>query len=269
MSPHFGTCTRRIGQIMKVGEIVNLIQGYAPLELQSEYDNSGLQIGFPDAEVTGVLLCVDVTPAVVSEAASKGANVVISHHPVFFKPLSCVVAGTFRGDIVLKAAERRISIISAHTNMDCALGGLNDFLAAALGIDVDVSKAGEGEFYRIGVLRGGLTLGQFADKVETVIGAKADVIGNRDKIVSVAAVSTGAGGGDEDMFDKCEKAGVDVIVTSEVKHHIAVRCAYEGKGVIELKHYDSEKCARNIMAGLLASRGIDCLFADESSPYNR
>ena len=161
-----------------------------------------------------------------------------------------------------------MSVYSAHTNLDCALGGLNDYLAGALGVDVDIELAGEGEFYRMGTVHGGMTFSQFAANTERVIGARVRTIGSGEKIIAMAAVSTGAGGGDREMFEKVRAAGADVVVTAEVRHDVAIKCAASGLCVIELTHYDSEKCARNILAGLLEARGVDCIFASESSPYN-
>ena len=80
---------------MKVKDVIRIIEGYAPLELQADFDNSGMQVCFEEDEVRGVLLCVDVTPAVIDEAAAKGANMVISHHPVLFNPVKKIVAGLF------------------------------------------------------------------------------------------------------------------------------------------------------------------------------
>lgn len=253
---------------MKINEILQIVESYAPSALQAEYDNSGLQIGFPEDEARGVLLCVDVTPQVIEEAALKGANLVISHHPVLFNAVKSIRAGEFTSDILLKAAAARVSVYSAHTNLDCALGGLNDYLAGALGVDVDIELAGEGEFYRMGTVHGGMTFSQFAANTERVIGARVRTIGSGEKIIAMAAVSTGAGGGDREMFEKVRAAGADVVVTAEVRHYVAIKCAASGLCVIELTHYDSEKCARNILAGLLEARGIDCIFASESSPYN-
>ena len=253
---------------MKIKDIAQIIENYAPLKLQAEYDNSGMQLGFPGDEVRGVLVCVDVTPGVVDEAAAKGANLIISHHPVLFQPVKSVVAGDYTADILLKAAAARVSIYSAHTNLDRALGGLNDYLAGALGVDVNIEQAGEGEFYRLGTVHGSLTFEQFAARVKSAVGAPVRVIGDPNRVIGTALVSSGAGGGDRDMFAMCARGGADVVITAEVKHDVAVKCAYAGLCVIELTHYDSEKCARNILAGLLESRGIDCLFASENSPYH-
>lgn len=253
---------------MKVKDIIGIIENYAPLELQADFDNSGAQVCFEQDEVRGVLLCLDVTPAVIDEAVSKGANMVVSHHPLIFRPLKRLTAGEFVSDAVLKAAAARVSVYSAHTNLDSVLGGLNDFLAGALGVDVDIERAGEGECYRIGTVHGSVTFGQFAERAAQTVGAQVRTIGNKDKVIATALVSTGAGGGDRDMFAMCLNSGVDVVVTAEVKHDVAVSCAQEGLCVVELTHYDSEKCARNILAGLLSNRGVDCLFASEKSPYN-
>ena len=185
---------------MKIKDIAQLIENYAPLKLQAEYDNSGMQLGFPGDEVRGVLVCVDVTPGVVDEAAAKGANLIISHHPVLFQPVKSVVAGDYTADILLKAAAARVSIYSAHTNLDRALGGLNDYLAGALGVDVNIEQAGEGEFYRLGTVHGSLTLEQFAARVKSAVGAPVRVIGDPNRVLGSALVSSGEGGGVMEMF---------------------------------------------------------------------
>ena len=107
---------------------------FAPLPLQDDFDNAGLQIGLTDAEVTGVLLCLDVTEAVVEEAIASGCNLIVSHHPVIFKPLKRITGGNYVERSIMKALANGISIYSAHTNIDNAPAGVNYRIADILGL---------------------------------------------------------------------------------------------------------------------------------------
>ena len=120
---------------MKLAELIAALERLAPLRLQDEWDNSGLQVGFPDAEVRRVLICLDVTEAVVDEAIAGGCDVIVSHHPLLFKALRQVSDATYQQRCVVKALRAGISIYSAHTSLDNAPGGVNHRIAALLGLE--------------------------------------------------------------------------------------------------------------------------------------
>ncbi len=105
---------------VKVKDVAAAIEAFAPLSLQEEYDNSGLNVGDYEAGVTGVLLCVDVTESVIDEALSLDANLVVSHHPLLFHPLRQLVDADFTQRIVRRALLAGISLYAAHTNLDSA-----------------------------------------------------------------------------------------------------------------------------------------------------
>ncbi len=119
---------------MKVREITGAIEAFAPLYLQESWDNAGMQVGDLDSEITGVLLCTDVREEVVDEAIERGANVIISHHPLLFRGLKKIVGRSYQERIVAKAIKHDITIYCAHTNMDCAMGGVNFKMAEKLGL---------------------------------------------------------------------------------------------------------------------------------------
>lgn len=117
-----------------VKEIANALEMFAPLPLQDGFDNAGLQIGLTDAEVTGVLLCLDVTEQVIEEAAASGCNLVVSHHPLLFRPLKRITGRNYVERCVIKALSKGISIYSAHTNLDNVPGGVNYRIADKIGL---------------------------------------------------------------------------------------------------------------------------------------
>ena len=120
---------------MKLKEVLDALERFAPLPLQESWDNAGLQIGLTEAdEVSGALLCLDVTEEVVDEAIRRGLNLVVSHHPLLFRGLKRISGATPVERAVVKAIRGGVGIISMHTNLDSALGGVNYRIAERLGL---------------------------------------------------------------------------------------------------------------------------------------
>ena len=120
---------------MRIKEIIQTIEQLAPLSLQEHYDNSGVQVGDVNREVNGILLAIDVTENVIDEAISLGCNLIISHHPIAFKPLKSLTGRTYIERCLMQAIKNEIVIYSAHTNLDNALGGVNYKLARMLELE--------------------------------------------------------------------------------------------------------------------------------------
>ena len=119
---------------MKIKDIVDALEKFAPLPLQDGFDNSGLQVGTTEVEVTGALLCLDVTEEVIDEAISNNCNLIVSHHPLFFHPLKRLVGDDYVQRCVMKAVKNDIVLYASHTNMDNASGGMNYLIADKLGL---------------------------------------------------------------------------------------------------------------------------------------
>ncbi len=117
-----------------VKDLARLIEAAAPLAYQESYDNAGLQCGLPEAEITGVLLALDCTPAVVAEAARRGCNVVLCHHPVIFRPLKRLTGKGLVEQTIMAALKADVAIYAAHTNLDNVRQGVNAKLAEKLGL---------------------------------------------------------------------------------------------------------------------------------------
>ena len=119
---------------VKIREVVDALECFAPLPLQESFDNAGLQVGLTEAEVSGALLCLDVTEAVVDEAVALGCNLIVSHHPLIFHALRHV---TYENDVqraVAKALKADVAVVSMHTNIDNAPGGVNFKIAEKMGL---------------------------------------------------------------------------------------------------------------------------------------
>lgn len=119
---------------MKIREVVDALERFAPLPLQEDYDNAGLQVGLTEAEVSGALLCLDVTEAVVEEAVALGCNLIVSHHPLMFRGLKQISDADYVQRTVMKAIQNSVAIVAMHTNLDNAEGGVNYKIAEKLGM---------------------------------------------------------------------------------------------------------------------------------------
>lgn len=120
---------------MNIKEVVNALEKFAPLPLQEGFDNAGLQIGLTEThEVSGALLCLDVTEKVVDEAIALGCNLIVSHHPLLFHALKRIDGSNDVQRTLVKALKNDITVVSMHTNMDNATGGVNFKMAEKMGL---------------------------------------------------------------------------------------------------------------------------------------
>lgn len=119
---------------MRISAIISAIEAWANPAIQEKWDNTGLQLGSPSDECRGVLVCLDVTPAIVDEAIKLGCNLIVSHHPLFFKPVKRLTGSTPAGATAINAIAAGITIYSTHTAADSTRGGVSYILAEKLGI---------------------------------------------------------------------------------------------------------------------------------------
>ena len=137
---------------MKVKDIIQIIEGFAPLSVQEGWDNSGLCVGSPENEVHGVLLALDCTPELVDEAVACGADMIVTHHPLIFSGLKKISPDNQVGLAVTKAIRAGVSIYAAHTSADKVLAGVSGDMARKLGLkDVEILQK-DGDETGLGVV---------------------------------------------------------------------------------------------------------------------
>lgn len=212
---------------MTIQEIFNYLNTRAPMDTAEGWDNPGMLVGDPRREVTRVLVALDATTGAVDTAEAVGADLIVTHHPVIFAPLKRLTADS----IPYRLAAAGIDLIAAHTNLDKAEGGVNDTLAARLGL-TDVTVAAD-EYTRIGTLTEPMSARDFAAHVAGVLDTAVRYSG--DKEVRTVAVCGGSGG---DFMLRCIGAA-DAYVTGEVRHHEWLAAAGH-VNVIEAGHYATE-----------------------------
>ena len=234
-----------------VGEIRDLLEQKAPSCLKLDFDNVGLLVGDAQAPVERVLLALDITGAVIDEAVSLDAQLIVSHHPLFFS-LKSVTSETPAGAKVLALARHGIAAICMHTNLDRAPGGVNDALLAALGAEnagflrqtgtlPDGTPAG---ITRLGRLPEAVPLADFLQTVRTKTAGPGLRYHDAGRTVQQLAVCGGSGGGDlEDVI----RFGCDTFVTADVKYDVFLRAKEAGVNLIDADHF----CTENVVIPVL------------------
>ena len=215
-------------------EIYEVLDRIAPFSTQLPWDNSGFLIGSRTASVQTCVVCLDVTNEALSFAKQTGATLMISHHPIIFSPLKSVAANS----VVAQAIADGISVISAHTNLDLADGGVNDALAQKLGLQSVRLFHNEEQLGRIGELPKELSPKEFAETVQHTLvknGHLSFVEGV--KPVKTVAVVGGSGG---DLIEAAVLCGADAYVTGEVRHHEWLIAKQYGITVVCAGHAETE-----------------------------
>ena len=230
-----------------VNDILNFIETLAPRELKMDWDNVGLNCGQRHTPVTKIMVALDPFEHVCAEAAAWGADLLVTHHPLIFRALPMVTddAAITRGLMTL--VKNDISHICAHTNLDCAVGGVNDVLAHVLGLE-NVTKV---DADKLGMLRCGevkeQTLDSFLGFVKDTL--HCDGLRYCDGGKPVHKVAVG-GGGCGDMLYEAILQGCDTFVTSDVKYNAFWDSYEQGLSIIDAGHFHTE----NPVVAVLASK---------------
>lgn len=239
---------------MKLYQLTEEIERYCPPELAYDWDNSGLLLGDKNQEIKTVCVCLDIKPETVKQAAACGADVIVSHHPLLFKPIKRIVGGHQPDDMLLTLIEHHISVYCAHTNMDTSPHGINAKLAEMFSlhdvriIDVhtDDKNAGLG---RIGTLPAPMKASVFAsmvrDKLRTPF---VRTCGDAQKMIYRAAFLSGSC---SEYVEKAVINGADAVITGDLKYHECLDFVNLGTYIIDAGHFPTEHFVVNIFADIL------------------
>lgn len=236
----------------KAKDIFDYIQQFAPLSLAMPYDNCGILVGDSEKEVSKVVVTLDITSEVIDEAVSKGAELIISHHPIIFSPLKAVEIDS----CVYKLIQNGITALCMHTNLDLSQeNGVNITLGKALGLE-NISVV-EGECLLTGELQTELSAKEFALYVKERLDCRGVRFTKGKKSIKKVAVACGAGG---DYVFNCEKLGADAFVTGEIKHHQIIKANEIGLTVVDAGHYKTEDVIIPVLVRLLSEKFANTEF---------
>ena len=234
-------------------EIINTLEQVAPPRLQEGFDNTCLQCGTLKGACTGVLLCIDATEAIVDEAIERDCNLIITHHPLLFKPVKRITGEGRVQAALVKAIRSNITIYSCHTSLDNAPGGISHVMARKLGLQ-DVTVLEDKYDQRLGSVGSGvignlpepLSPLQFVQKVKMAFGSPVvrcsdpSEMGGR-KIERVAL----CGGAGAFLMDRGIELGAQAFITSDTKFNLFLDCL-PFIFLVDIGHYESEECAKEI-----------------------
>lgn len=224
---------------MTVQELYCFLEDKLPRALSAEWDNDGLCcLPEPTREVRRVLVALDATSDAVDYAVEGGFDLLLTHHPLLFRGIKALVpVGTVPSKL-LKLAVNGVAAVSFHTRLDAASGGVNDILAAALGLSDVVPFAPEGEVPcgRIGMLKAPVDAADFARHVKEVLGAPAVVLAGQGRVQKIAV----CGGEGADFLGAAKAAGADLFLSGRIGYHRMLDAPEEGLLTIEAGHYATE-----------------------------
>lgn len=229
---------------MRWEELEAVIEEIAPLSLQEKWDNSGLQLLWQEREIHKVLICMEITDAVISEAVYGDFDAIITHHPLIFGTLSSIDCRKNTGRYISRLAAKQIAVYSTHTPFDKTEGGNNDYLAELLELK-DVVAFTDGDdtelIGRVGRLKQALPLDKLveyaADRLKLEPG-RMRFTGKADALTEVIGICTGAGA---ELTELAIANGCDVLITGDLKYHQAQNALEQGFAIIDAGHYGTER----------------------------
>lgn len=243
---------------MTVKALYDLLCAAYPASLSEEWDNDGLLCSAdPSAEITSVLCALDVTDGAIARAVELGANVILSHHPLIFHPLTAITPDDPQAKKVITLLAAGISVLSFHTRADAAPGGVNDLLASALSLR-DAVSFGSG-IGRVGVLPSALSLFDFAEEAKQALSAPRLLVGSAGRPVLRVAVVGGSG---KSELSSAIETGADTFLSGRLSYEITNAAAEYGINLIEAGHFATEALLPRHWAEELTGLGISTEYYD-------
>jgi dinuclear metal center YbgI/SA1388 family protein len=238
-----------------VSDIAACMEQIAPLSQAENWDNVGLQVGHAKRPVQRIALALDPSIEAVSFAIDIGAEMLITHHPLFFAPIKSIDLSTPLGMIVERLILAGISVYCAHTNLDAASGGINDMLARKIGLtDIGIlsDSSDPGADYgigRTGRLKEPLSLEKLADHIKQALDIPTvKIAGDPEQLISNAAVCSGSG---SSLMGEFMRSGAQVYISGDLRYHDATAAVSAGIGLIDIGHFQSEHLAVPELAAIL------------------
>lgn len=241
-----------------VKDVYIYIDFFAPFNTQAEWDNSGLLVGDVNAEVTKILFALDCTDDVINQAIKTSANLIITHHPVIFKPITTIN----QDSLVYKLVKNNISIICAHTNYDKAVDGVNDLLCKEIGYNEFIKF---GEFLNIIELDKPISSNKLLNRVKKSLGGIVRFNSVNDNIDRIAVCS----GSGCDFLSVAKESGCNALLTGDASHHDFLDADEMGILLIAAGHFETENLAvLPLMKKLKNEFGVPCEIAQQKTPIN-
>ena len=246
--------------MIKVSDIYSFIDSFAPYDTQADFDNSGYMLGDKNAEVKRILVALDLTPEVLEEAKERGVDLIVNHHPVIFQPLRNVMKGT----VVYETIRSSISVISAHTNLDIAHGGVNTALLNTLGV-TNYNTSEKDAFLKTADIEP-ISSDELIKKVASCLETSVEH-NSVKKTVKKIAVCSGAG---SFCLYEAISEGADAFITGEAKYSMFIDADESGILLIAAGHYETENIVVPVLSQKLRKQfpELEIIESAEKNPVN-
>lgn len=246
--------------MITVGDIYNYIDETSPFSSQTEWDNSGLTVGSLDREVKSVVICLDVTKYETELAKNTGSELIISHHPLIFHAIKSVASNS----PVYDAVRNDINIISAHTNLDKAPGGVNDCLCGMLGVEYEKMPESVAEGFLNICKAPEFDSAEFARYVSDKLSAKVRY-NKTSRIIKKVGVCSGSGA---DLLTDAARLGCDALLTGDASYHDFLLADEIGLSLFAAGHFETENIIVSRLKEKLSERFPSVIFieSDRISP---
>lgn len=239
-------------------DILNALEAPLPLFTQESWDNSGLQVGDRSDICSGVLLSVDLTEEVVDEAFRKGCNLIISHHPLFFRGVKQLTGATLQQRVAMEAIRRGISLYSCHTPVDVAPDGVSVAMASRLGLEqIEVLHAESGANIGLGAIGnipgGGMEQAAFLNLVKSSFNSpflRASKGREGDRNIRRVALCGGSGA---EFITEAIEAKAEAYITSDVKYHDFLDHGNDIL-IVDIGHFNAESCTKDIFYQIISKK---------------
>lgn len=248
---------------IRVKEFHTIIEKVAPAILREKYDNVGLMIGDMEQSIGNILVAMDCTMEVIDEAIEKKCDFIFTHHPLLFIKPNTITTETLKGRKILKLIKNDIALYSAHTNLDSAFNGINDYAARIIGYDsieiMDKSKVNGFQDHsgigRILELKEEISLKTLCERVKRLYNSDSlKYSGNEEWKIRKIALINGSG---QDYFSLAKDMGADCIITGDTTYHFVSDFVEEGIAIIDSGHFDTEWTAFKMVVKDLEKNLID------------
>ena len=246
--------------MVKVKDILDYIDSFAPYNTACEWDNTGFSVGDINAVVNKIVFALDITSEVVSFGESVNADLIVTHHPLIFKPVKVLPSDS----VLYRMAKNGMAHISAHTNFDFAKEGVNTALCNKLNLNItNIVKTADGEFIYKCVPEKEYSLTDFVHYIKTILGGTVRY-NSLDKTVRTVAVCAGAG---EDYLTEAKEVGADVLLTGDGSHHDFLDANEMGIALIAAGHFETENPAVDLLLERIKNEfSVECLRAPQTTP---
>jgi dinuclear metal center YbgI/SA1388 family protein len=249
---------------MKRKDLLDLLQRKFPEEYAEDWDNTGFIIDVGKNKYERILVALELVPEVLREAIELGVDIVITHHPIVFKPIKKLSAQIVEDSMIIECIKNDISVFAIHTNCDNYEGGTNDYLSELIGIKETEAllplenicdtiplanlqkKVGNG---RVGRLNNPMTLKILLEKLKDILSAEAlRYTGDENRIIDKVGLCSGSG---SDLIREAYRRGVDCFLTGDIKYHDAQFARMNNMALVDIGHYESENIFKYALMEML------------------